>query len=180
MKNPKKKGIKQNISLSLSNNYININNNIFNNKNKNKNIYNYNDYNDFEINNLAYEEALKIDKRSYIQYYFSLLRMKHILVFTFYTSNDYNSRMVKISLFLFDFALSYTINALFFNDSTIHKIYEDKGSFNFIYQIPQILYSTIIFSTLNSLIKYLSLSENNILEIKNENENERIINTNKY
>ena len=50
----------------------------------------------------------------------------------------------------------------------MHKIYEDEGSFNFIYQLPQILYSTMICSVINALVKSLSLSEKNILEIKQE------------
>ena len=49
----------------------------------------------------------------------------------------------------------------------MHKIYEDKGSFNFFYHIPQILYSTLISSVINMIIKNLSLSEKNVLEIKN-------------
>ena len=53
----------------------------------------------------------------------------------------------------------------------MHKIYEDQGSFNFIYQIPQILYSTIISSVINSIIKTLSLTEKNILSIKKEKQN---------
>jgi len=125
-------------------------------------------YNDFELNNLSYKKALKKDKRTYFQYYLSLLRMKHILIFSFYTYTDYNSKYIKIILFLFSFSLSFTINALFFNDTTLHKIYEDKGEYNFIYQIPNILYSTIISSFINIIIKYLSLTENNILEIKKE------------
>ena len=134
--------------------------------NNNKNKLNYNDY---ELNNLTYKKALKIDKRTYFQYYLSLLRMKHMLIFTFYTYTDYNSKFIKIILFLFSFSLSFTINALFFDDKTLHKIYEDKGEFNFIYQIPNILYSTIITSLINIIIKYLSLTENKILEIKKEN-----------
>ena len=94
--------------------------------------------------------------------------MKHILIFSFYTYTDYNSKFIKIILFLFSFSLSFTINALFFNDTTLHKIYEDKGEYNFIYQIPNILYSTIITSLINIIIKYLSLTEKEILEIKNE------------
>ena len=93
--------------------------------------------------------------------------MKHIVVFTFYTSNDYNSFIIKICLFLFSFSLYLTVNALFFTDSTIHKIYEDNWNFNFIYQIPQILYSVIISTVLNSIISFLSLTQNYILKIKN-------------
>ena len=63
-------------------------------------------------------------------------------------------------------------NALFFNDKTMHKIYEDEGSFNFIYQIPQIVLSSIISAIINVFIKYLSLSEKDILEIKRERNEE--------
>jgi len=71
--------------------------------------------------------------------------MKYSVIFTFCSSKDYNSREIKISLFLFIFSLYFTINSLFFNDSTMHKIFIDKGSFNFIYQIPQIIYSSKLF-----------------------------------
>ena len=48
----------------------------------------------------------------------------------------------------------------------MHKIYEDKGIFNFIYQLPKIIYSTIISSIINIIIKYFALSEKNILKLK--------------
>ena len=123
-------------------------------------------YNDFELNTLEYKEAILIDKRSYIQFYFSLLRQKQIIIFSFYTYNDYNLRIIKICLFAFNFSLYFTVNALFFNDSTMHQIYEDQGSFNIIYQIPQILYSSLICSVINILITYLSLSEKDIIFLK--------------
>ena len=125
-------------------------------------------YNDYEINSLNYKEAIIIDKRNYFQYYLSLLRRKHIIIFTFFTSNDYNSKEIKICLFLFSFVLYLTVNALFFGDKTMHKIYEDDGDFNFIYQIPQIIYSTIISSIINIIVNFLSLSEKNILSLKND------------
>ena len=49
----------------------------------------------------------------------------------------------------------------------MHKIYVDHGSFNFIYQLPQIIYSTIISFILNTLIQLLGLTEENILQFKN-------------
>ena len=48
----------------------------------------------------------------------------------------------------------------------MHQIYEDQGDFNFIYQIPQIIYSTIISSSIKLILTNLSLTENNIIEIK--------------
>ena len=125
-------------------------------------------YNEYEMNTLPYKEAIEFDKRTYIQFYFSLLKIKHLIIFSFCPSKDYNSRIIKIDLFFFSFTIYYTVNALFINEDTLHKIYEDGGAFDFIYQIPQILYSSLISSLLHSLLKMLSLSERNILEIKRE------------
>ena len=74
--------------------------------------------------------------------------------------------MIKFSIFFFNIATYITVNSLFFNDSTMHKIYTDGGSYNFIYQLPQIIYSTIISAVLNGIIKILGLSDKNILNFK--------------
>ena len=131
--------------------------------------YEKKDKTDYELNSLSYKDALIYDKRSYCQYYFSLLRTKHLIIFTFYTKSDYNSRIIKKCLFLFEFVLHYTINALFFNDSTMHQIYEDQGSFNFINQIPQIIYSSLISALIKKILNSLSLTEKIIINIKNQN-----------
>ena len=146
-----------------------------NNRNKNKNKLNLDNLNDQELNNLEYEQALKIDKRTYLQYYWSLLKKKHLLLFTFYPINDYNLVSIKICLFLLSFSLYFTINDFFFNDDTMHKIYIDNGSFNLIYQIPTILYSSIISAVINMILKQLSLSENNILSIKKEENLKKLV-----
>ena len=123
---------------------------------------------DFELNSLDYEEALKLDHRNYFQYYISLLKYNHPIMFSFSTYIDYNSRVIKMFLFFFSFSSDFTINALFFNDDTMNKIYEDKGKFNFLYQIPQILYSSLISRFIDSLIKNLALSQDNIVTLKKE------------
>ena len=129
-----------------------------------------NNFNDTELNCLEYKEAIKYDKRTYMQYYWSLLKKKHLLVFSFLPTNDYNSVILKINLFFFTFSLNYTINALFFTDATMHNIYENNGKLNFIYHIPQILYSTLISVIIGIVIKSLCLTEKDILELKKENE----------
>ena len=56
----------------------------------------------------------------------------------------------------------------------MHKIYIDEGSYNFVYQIPQIIYSSIISGILTFIIKYLSLPEQDVITIKNEKENNNL------
>ena len=103
-----------------------------------------------------------------------MIKKKQLILFTFIPSNDYNLITIKIALFLFSFSLYFTINGFFFIDENMHNIYVNNGNFNIIFQLPQILYSTIITSFINVILKSLSLSENSILKIKNANEKEYI------
>ena len=70
--------------------------------------------NDCELNRLQYKDAIKYDKRIYMQYYWSLLKIGDLFLFAFVRNNDYNSNIIKISLFFFSFSLYYTVNAFFF------------------------------------------------------------------
>ena len=117
---------------------------------------------------MTYKEALIKDKRTYFQYYLSLIKIKELIIFTFFISHDYNSKIIKISLFFFFFALFFTVNALFFNGSNIHKIFIEKGKFNFIYQLPKIFYSSIITNIINITINYFSLTEKEVIGLKRQ------------
>ena len=119
-----------------------------------------------ELNSLSYEFAIEIDDRNYFQYYWSLLKLKQLIIFTFITKDDYNVFLLKLGLFIISFSLYFTINALFFTDDSIDNLYQEKGKYNFIYQIPQILYSSIISSITNLILKKLSLSQKDILSVK--------------
>ena len=48
------------------------------------------------------------------------------------------------------------------------KINKDKGAFNFIYNLPQTIYSCIISSIVITTINMLALSEQNFIEYKNK------------
>ena len=131
----------------------------------------YMEYNDSELNSLEYEKALISDKRTFVQYYISLLRINHLLFFSFYCkTKDYNSQIIKMFLFFFYFSVHLTVNALFFTDGTMLTIYNDEGHFNFIYQISQIIYSSLISVIINILVKFLALTEKSVLVIKREKE----------
>ena len=135
---------------------------------KNTNYTNIKKLNDEELNILTYKEAIKLDKRTYCQYYWALLKKKQIILFAFISTTDYNIRIIKIALFIVSFSLYFTINGFFFSDDTMHKVYLDNGAYNFLYRIPQILYSSIVSSVINMILKQLSLSEKDIIKIHRE------------
>jgi len=65
------------IKKSFNNNNINNNNNIKIHKEKLK-------YNDLELNKLPYDKALVKDKRTFSQYYISLINANNAIFFSFY------------------------------------------------------------------------------------------------
>ena len=131
-------------------------------------------YNSQELNELNYSLALQYDKRKYCEYYSSLIKTKHNLIFSFFYNDDYNSKIIKIDLFFISFVSDFAINALFFNDDTMHKIYEENGKFQFLYQLPQMIYSFLISYIFNIPLNILALSEDDILTLKNDKSNRNL------
>ena len=121
---------------------------------------------DEELNSLSYDLAFNYDKRTFCQYYISLLKQKHLIVFTFCNNKDYNIFVLKLSLFLSAFALYFAVNALFFNDSTMHDIYKQSGNAGIISQIANIFYSTVISCFINIIMKKLGLSYKDMVKVK--------------
>ena len=119
-----------------------------------------------ELNAMNYQEALKYDKRTFLQYYWSLIKKKQLILFTFINNDDYNLVIIKLALFLFSFSLYLTINGFFFKDEDMHEYYKTNGIYDIITEIPKIFYSTLVTAVINMILKTLSLSESAILEFK--------------
>ena len=152
------------------------NNNVIMNNEKSNN-FNLKPDTDYELNWLSYQEAILYDKRTVCDYYGSLIKSKQLFIFTFCSFNDYNSGIIKKFMFFLSFALHYTNNALFFDESNFHQIYKDEGKFNFSYQLPYIIYSAIISTfVLRLILQFLVLTDKDILEVKNQMTKELAIN----
>ena len=124
-------------------------------------------YNNTELNMLSYRDAIKYDHRSFMNFYISVLKTKHILI-SIFDKRDYNSFIIKVYLFSFSFSTCYGVNALFFDDDTMHDIYYQRGEYNFMEQAPQIIYSFILSYILDNLFNFLALSEDEALNLKHE------------
>ena len=121
-------------------------------KNKKKIIYNKN-LTEVDFNEFGYHKASKYDERTFMQIYFSYIRLKHSLLSIFY--DNYNITPIKIILFVQKFGTQVCTTGLFFKENTMHQIYIDNGSFNFIYRLPFTLYSIIISGIISFLLKRL-------------------------
>ena len=150
------------------------NNPEINNQEEKQILDKYKDLIDEEKNRLDYEIAVIVDKRTFCQYYISLLKRGHLIIFTFITMDDFNLSQIKILLFIVSFALYFCINAFFFTDETMNNIYDDNGIFNFLFQLPQIFYSSIISAVINMILEKLIITEEQILDMKKEEEREKV------
>ena len=64
------------------------------------------------------------------------------------------------------FTIDYVVNALFYNDDKMHDIYKSKGEYDIEAQIPITVYSYLISLILNTPINFLALSNDSILNFK--------------
>jgi hypothetical protein len=163
------------VSEDVINIYKSMDKNKKKEKMKRKSLNNNINYIDEELNRMEYNDAIINDKRNYLRYYYSLLEKKQLIILTFIANNDYNVFLLKFSLFIISFILYFSINSFFFRDSTMRRIFIDQGKFKLIYQIPQILYSTLISTIMIFILKRLSLSQNDLIKIRKEKNKKRQI-----
>ena len=115
----------------------------------------------------VYQKEIKqYDKRTFFQTYWPLLNRENLVLFTFFSCNDYNLMTVKLSRFFFMVCTDMAMNVFFFSDENMHKIYVSYGKWDFIQNITQSVYSLIISQILQVFICYLTLTDKLIYQIK--------------
>ena len=121
-----------------------------------------------ELNFAEFEEAKAQDHRTFVQYYWSLLKMKQIFIFTFYTSKDHNLRIIKIALFILFLSFYFAFTALFFNDSIMRQLYIYRGNTDAAVHIPNIILSSICCLIMSLIVRFILLSERDIMKVVRE------------
>ena len=124
------------------------------------------EFDNYELNNLEYYLSKIFDKRNFFQIYWSFIKRENLVIFTFITTDDHNITFVKYSRFFFLLCTDMAMNVFFFSDETMHKMFLNYGKYNFIQQIPQIIYSTAVSQIIETFICFLSLTDIYFYEIK--------------
>ena len=127
---------------------------------KNKILDNY------ELNNLDYDEACDLDNRSYLKTYWSILLREHLILNTFFAWDDYNLFYIKFEKFIILFCTDMTMNGLFFVHESMHKKYIEGEDLTFIQKIPQLLFTVIVNKILEALLCFFSMTDSYYYEIK--------------
>jgi len=121
---------------------------------------------EIELHDLPYKYALLIDDRKSGTYYWSLLKKKNKIISIFLNREDFNIVSMKISIFIITFNLSFTVNALFYNDEEIRKINQNDGSYSLENDISRIIYSAIISAFISFLAELFSYTHDDFIKIR--------------
>ena len=115
---------------------------------------------------MEYLLALEVDNRKFFSIYWSLLKREHLILFTFFSRNDYNIFSIKLSKFFFLICTDMVLNVFFFSDESMHNLYKTGGKFDFFEQIVQFVFSTLVSQILQILLNYLTMTDIQYYEIK--------------
>ena len=98
-----------------------------------------------EINNVPYSQALRIDRRDYLQILISVLANEIQIISIFYNKNPYLHLSLSSSMYFFQLLLDLTLNCFLYTDEYISEKYKN-GELKLI--------TSILLSTMSNIFTY--------------------------
>jgi len=124
-------------------------------------LYRTNDY----LLDMEYEVAIIKDKSSFLRIYCAFLVDSQIILGTFCTENYLDLFVIKLSFLVSTFEISFFLNALFYSDDYISDAYHNNGVLDFVSGLPKSIYSFIATLITTNLLRMLSNSKSELMEI---------------
>jgi hypothetical protein len=120
-----------------------------------------------QLNFGDYDQVKDNDTRSPLKMFWSFLKHKQLILFTFYTP-DKNSKSLKISLFILFVSFYLAFTALFFNDNIMRSIYIYKGNTDAAVHVTNIVLSSICCLIMSIIVRLVALNDRDISKIISE------------
>ena len=136
--------------------------------NRKKEILNTEKYNDEELDKLPFALALILDKRTFLQSFYSLIIQKLELINLFYENTDV--KLMIISEYILSLLINFFFNSLLYSDDVVSNKYHNNGKLDMIVSLFLSILSNIITSIICYYANYSKGIDERfelILEIKN-------------
>ena len=118
------------------------------------------------LDNYNFEEAVEYDKRDFWRIYFICLLSKENILNTFVFNSPLEIRTLRLSIFIFNYACDFALNALFYLNQKISDKYHYEGDslyfFIFVNNITVTIFSTVFSYLLEKLLNSLTNSKESI------------------
>ena len=136
---------------------------------------------DYILNIYDYNEAIKLEHRSFCRIFFICLITKEKFLNLIFFNPPLQLRPLRICIFIFNIACDFALNALFYLSDNISEKYHYQGSnrelFSLVNNITKSLVSTIVTIILLAFLRSLTQSEKKTKNLFREQEN--LLNENK-
>jgi hypothetical protein len=128
------------------------------------------DYLKPDLDNMDYDDAIKLDQRSFFEYLNCRLKQKQIIMETFFYKENLKPLSIKALLLLLNINLYFVINGLFFNEIYIEKIYkandDEENFFSYLSRsFNNFIYATLVSFIINIIIDCIFIEEKKIKRI---------------
>ena len=125
--------------------------------------------NDSDMQELDYEEAIILDKRSYLKMCWGYLIDSQIILGTFFINNNLDLFVIKLSFLVITFQTNFFLNALFYTDDYISDAYHNNGTLDFFSGLPKSIYSFIATLIITNILRMFSNSKNELMRVIRRN-----------
>jgi hypothetical protein len=128
------------------------------------------DYLKPDLDDMDYDDAIKLDQRSFFEYLNCRLKKKQIIMETFFYKENIKPLSIKVLLLLLNINLHFVINGLFFNETYIIKIYnandDEENFFSYLSRsFNNFIYGTLVSFIINVIIDCIFIEEKKIKRI---------------
>ena len=120
---------------------------------------------DENLLDMDYEQAILYDKRTYLRIYWRVLVDNQIILGTFFTENNLELFVIKLSFLVFNFQINFFLNAFFYTDEYISDAYHNDGILDFFTSLPKSIYSFLATLVITNLLKMLSSSKTELIGV---------------
>ncbi len=141
--------------------------------------YEHKEYDEKQLNELDYEEAVIYDKRSFCNMLWFSLKERHTLINTFCSESNLKPFPMKLLVLIFSLSCYFVINGFLYNEEYVSQKLESKGKSFYEYisdSIERILYTSIVGGVISFIIGILFNTEKKIDSAMNKyNENKILL-----
>ena len=135
------------------------------------------------LDDMAFDDALVMDERKFLEIFCEILKEKQVIMNTFVAYDPLKTRFIKLILFVLDICLYFVVNGLFFGEEYLSLLFNLKEEDNFFSFFPRsidkLIYTTIVTIVITYITVFFFIEENKIQGIfRREKENRHFLKEN--
>ena len=115
---------------------------------------------------MEFEDVLKKDKRTFCEYYCDRFKETQIIMNTFFNPEILKPRAIKIIILLLNILLYFVVNALFFSEEYVSKLFnseKDKHFYSFFPRsLSRIFYSLFVGIIIGIIVDFITVEEKKV------------------